>query len=101
MHGGYSLSSSENFASSTMVMALVGHSSAQIPQPLQYSRSTRGGIVREITISGQNSQQMKQASLFLLQGMQRLWSSTGRSTLHDPVLPPSPGPCSLCDVFLR
>ena len=26
-----------NRASSTMVMALVGHSSAQIPQPLQYS----------------------------------------------------------------
>ena len=41
MHGGYSLSfsSSENLASSTIVMALVGHSSAQMPQPLQYSRS--------------------------------------------------------------
>jgi hypothetical protein len=73
MHGGYSLSfsSSENLASSAIVMALVGHSSAQMPQPLQYSRSNRGGIVREMTISGQNSQQIKQASLFLLQGMQR------------------------------
>jgi hypothetical protein len=53
-------------------MALVGHSSAQIPHPLQYSRSNFGGIVRETTMSGQNSQQMKQASLFLLQGMHRL-----------------------------
>jgi hypothetical protein len=97
---GYSLSSSENAASSTMVMALVGHSSAQMPHPLQYSRLIVGGIVREMTISGQNSQQMKQASLFLLQGIQRLWSKTGRSTLHDPVFPPSPGPLSLWEVFL-
>jgi hypothetical protein len=55
-----------------MVMALVGHSSAQMPQPLQYSKLTVGGIVREITTSGQNSQQIKHDSLFLLQGMQRL-----------------------------
>lgn len=82
-----------------MVIAFVGHSSAQMPQPLQYSKSITGGIVREITISGQNSQQIKQASLFLLQGMHRLWSMTGRSTRHDPVRPPSPGACSLCDVF--
>ncbi len=84
-----------------MVMALVGHSSAQMPQPLQYSRLMVGGIVREITISGQNSQQMKQASLFLLQGMHRLSFKTGLSTRQEPVRPPSPGPCSLCDVFLR
>jgi hypothetical protein len=55
-----------------MVMALVGHSSAQMPHPLQYSRLIAGGMVREMTISGQNSQHMKQASLFLLQGIQRL-----------------------------
>jgi hypothetical protein len=73
-------------------MALVGHSSAQMPHPLQYSRLIAGGIVREMTTSGQNSQHMKQASVFLLQGMQRLVFNTGRSTLHDPVLPPSPGP---------
>jgi hypothetical protein len=71
-----------------------------MPQPLQYSRLIVGGMVREMTMSGQNSQQMKQASLPLLQGMQRFRSMTGRSTLHDPVLPPSPGPFSLCDVFL-
>jgi hypothetical protein len=100
MHGVYSLSSSENAASSTMVMALVGHSSAQMPHPLQYSRSIFGGIVLEMTTSGQNNQQMKQASAFLLQGMQRLVFNTGRSTLHDPVLPPSPGPGSLWEVFL-
>jgi hypothetical protein len=93
MHGVYSLSlSSENPASSIIVMALVGHSSAQMPHPLQYSRLIVGGIVREMTTSGQNSQHMKQASVFLLQGMQRLVFNTGRSTLHDPVLPPSPGP---------
>jgi len=77
------------------VMDFVGHSSAQMPQPLQYSRFTFGGMVLEITTSGQNSQQIKQASLFLLQGIQRLGSCTGRSTRHDPVFPPSPGPDSL------
>jgi len=71
MHGGYSFSSSENLASSTIVIALVGHSSAQMPHPLQYSRLKAGGMVREMTTSGQNSQQMKQDSLFLLQGVQR------------------------------
>jgi hypothetical protein len=84
-----------------MVLALVGHSSAQMPHPLQYSKSTTGGIVRDMTISGQKSQHMKQASAFLLQGMQRLVFNTGRSTLQEPVLPPSPGPCSLWEVFLR
>jgi len=74
MHDGYSLSffPSENPASSAIVMALVGHSSAQMPQPLQYSILICGGMVREITTSGQKSQQIKQASLFLLQGIQRL-----------------------------
>ena len=51
-----------------MVMALVGHSSAQMPHPLQYSRLIVGGIVREMTISGQNSQQMKQASVIPFAG---------------------------------
>jgi hypothetical protein len=78
-----------------MVMALVGHSSAQMPHPLQYSKSISGGIVREMTTSGQKSQQIKQASVLRLQGIQRLLFNTGRSTLHAPVLPPSPGPCSL------
>jgi hypothetical protein len=102
MHGVYplSFSSSENAASSIMVIALVGHSSAQIPHPLQYSRSIIGGIVRVMTISGQKSQHMKQASAFLLQGMQRLLSNTGRSTRQEPVLPPSPAPGSLWEVFL-
>jgi len=60
MHGVYSLSFSFSVkcASSTIVMALVGHSSAQMPQPLQYSRSNVGGIVLDMTISGQKSQQM-------------------------------------------
>jgi hypothetical protein len=72
MHGDYSFSSSENLASSTIVIARVGHSSAQMPHPLQNSRLTVGGMVREMTISGQKSQQMKQDSLFLLHGVQRL-----------------------------
>jgi hypothetical protein len=40
-----------------MEIALVGHSSAHIPQPLQYSRSTVGWVVFDTTLSGQKSQQ--------------------------------------------
>ncbi len=54
-----------------------------------------GGMVLEITTSGQKSQHMKQASAFLLQGMHTFLLRTGLVTLHEPVLPPSPGPLSL------
>jgi hypothetical protein len=56
-----------------------------------------GGMVLEITPSGQNSQQLKQAGLFRLAGMHFVRSMTGRLTRHEPVLPPSPGPGSLWD----
>jgi hypothetical protein len=36
-----------------MTMASLGHSSAHIPQPLQYSKSISNGKSREITPSGQ------------------------------------------------
>ena len=59
-----------------------------------------GGTVREMTPSGQYSQQMKQAGVPLLAGMQMLGSMTGLTTLHEPVLPASPGPGSLWEVLL-
>jgi hypothetical protein len=83
--------------SSTIVIAPTGHSSAHISQPLQYSRSIVGGIVRVMTLSGQKSQQVKQAILFVFAGIHLSKSITGRLTRHEPVLPPSPGPGSLWD----
>ena len=56
-------------------------------------------MVREITQSGQYSQQMKQASVPRLAGVHLSRSMTGRWTRQEPVLPPSPGPDSLCDVL--
>jgi hypothetical protein len=73
-----------------MEIAPVGHSAAQMPQPLQYSRSTVGGIVRVITASGQYIQQMKQAWRLLLAGVHFSRSNTGFFTRQSPVLPASP-----------
>lgn len=84
-----------------MSMAPAGHSSAQMPQPLQYSRSMVGGMVLVTTQSGQYNQQLKQPFFLVLTGIHLSLSIIGRRTLHDPVLPPSPGPGLLRDIFLQ
>jgi hypothetical protein len=58
-----------------------------------------GGMVRVMTLSGQNSQQVKQAILSVFAGIHFSRSITGRLTRHEPVLPPSPGPGSLWDLW--
>jgi hypothetical protein len=61
----------QSFSSSTILMALVGHSSAQMPHPLQYSKSISTGMERLTTASGQYSQQMKQDARLFLKGVHR------------------------------
>lgn len=64
-------------------MAFVGHSIAQMPQPLQNRKSISIGLVFLIAISGQNNQQLKQPIHFSV-------IRTGLMALHVPVSPASP-----------
>jgi len=52
-----------------MVIAPVGQTSEQMPHPLQYSRFTFGGMVLEMTASGQNVQHLKHDGVLLLAGV--------------------------------
>ena len=71
-------------------MASTGHSSIQIPHPLQYVKSILGGIVLVITASGQYNQQLKQANFPDFAGMHTFKSIIGFNGDHVPVLPASP-----------
>jgi len=77
-------------STSSIVIAFTGHSSIQIPHPLQYSKSILGGIVRVITASGQNNQQLKHDNLPDFTGMHLSKLMTGFFELQVPVRPASP-----------
>jgi hypothetical protein len=69
------------FSSRSIEIAFFGHSFAQIPHPLQKSRSTSRSSL--IAASGQNMAQMPQALHCSL-------STTGLKTRQDPVFPEAP-----------
>ena len=69
----------------------MGQTAAQMPQPLQYTRSMSGPTLRETHTSGQYTQQSWQVILPAFTARQASGAtSTGRCERQPPVLPASP-----------